>query len=189
MKNENIENELNTNFKKGNGKKLFLFGIIGIIIVLLVIALVFFLKKGPKKAISNFINGMNKQNSSKIVENVDYVGMKAWKYYFDEKNFSEKDYKEFVENYEQIARNIDDDAIEEGKEYLKEIAGKSFENGGKYKSCKIKIENFENIKELGGDLYAIDTKISMKTETKDQVGILTFIVYKDKVVYAGGIGF
>ena len=118
MKNENIENELNTNFKKGNGKKLFLFGIIGIIIVLLVIALVFFLKKGPKKAISNFVNGMNKQNSSKIIESLDFVGLRAWGYYFDEKDFSEKDYDKFIENYEEIDKKMDKDDLKEAQEYL-----------------------------------------------------------------------
>lgn len=186
MKKEKIVKK--SELKKCNCKKLFIYGIIGAVVALLVIALLFLLPKGPKKTVKNFVNGMNKQDSSKITESLDFIGMRAWGYYFNEKEFSEKDYEEFIGNYEQISRDIDDDEIKEEKEYLKETADESFENG-KYKSCKIKIKKFEDIKELGEDLYAIDTKISMKTETKDQEEILTFIIYKEKVVYAGGIGF
>lgn len=171
---------------------------IALAVILLIIILVAVLGGGPKKAVKSFVSGMNKQNASKILKSVDFAGMSAWGYYYDEDDFSSDDYKEFVADYEDIIDEMDKDELKEAKEYLKETMEESFEEiNDKYKSYKMKIEKFKDVEKLGKDLYAVDVKISMqakpkdKNETKeiDESATVTFVVYKNKVVYAGGIGF
>lgn len=171
---------------------------IALAVVVLIIILVAVLGGGPKKAVKGFVSGMNSRNASKILKSVDLAGMSAWGYYYDEDDFSKDDYNDFIEDYKDIVDEMDKDDLKEKKEYLKEIMEESFDEiKDEYKSYKIKIEKFKDVEKLGKDLYAVDVKISMqakpkdKNETKeiDESEVVTFVVYKNKVVYAGGIGF
>lgn len=186
------------NFKSFDYKKYLPWAGIALAIIVVIIILAAALGGGPKKAVKNFISGMNSKNASKILKNVDFAGMSAWGYYYDEDDFSKDDYKEFIKDYKDTVDEMDKDDLKEAKEYLKETMEESFEsNKKKYKSYKMKIEKFKDVEKLGKDLYSVDVKISMeakpkdKSETKeiDESSTVTFIVYKNKVVYAGEIGF
>lgn len=185
-------------FKGFDYKKYLPYAGIALAVIVVLIILVSLLGGGPKKAVKGFVEGMNKQNASKILDSVDFVGMSAWGYYYDEDDFSDEDYDEFVESYEEMVDDMDKDDLKEAKEFLEETMEESFEEiDDTYKSYKMKIEKFKDVEELGKDLYAVDAKISMEAKPKDkdetdeidESEVVTFVVYKNKVVYAGGIGF
>lgn len=167
---------------------------IALAVVVVIIILVAVLGGGPKKAVKAFVSGMNSKNASKIVKNIDFAGMSAWGYSYDEDDFSKDDYKEFIADY----KDVDKDEIKEETKYMKDSMEDSFdEMDDEYKSFKIKIEKFKDVKELGKDLYAVDAKISMvakpkdkdETDEIDETETVTFIVYKNKLISFGGIGF
>lgn len=167
---------------------------IALAVVVVIIILVAVLGGGPKKAVKAFVSGMNSKNASKIVKNIDFAGMSAWGYSYDEDDFSKDDYKEFVADY----KDVDKDEIKEETKDMKDTMEDSFdEMDDEYKSFKIKIEKFKDVKELGKDLYAVDAKISMvakpkdkdETDEIDETETVTFIVYKNKLISFGGIGF
>ncbi len=170
---------------------------IAVAVIAVIIILVALLGGGPKKAVKGFVSGMNKQNASKIVKNIDFVGMSAWGYYYDEDDFSDEDYDSFIEDYEEYEEEYGKEIEDEMKD-MEDSMEDSFDDiDDEYKSYKIKIEEFKKVEELGKDLYAVDAKISIeaKPEDKDETDeideseILTFIVYKDKLISFGGLGF
>lgn len=180
-------------FKSINYKKYLPWAGIALAIIVVIIILVAALGGGPKKAVKNFISGMNSRNASKIVKNIDFAGMSAWGYYYDEDDFSKDDYKEFIADY----KDVDKDDIKEAKEYIEEAMEDSFDDmKDEYKSFKIKIEKFKDVEELGKDLYAVDAKVSMTAKPKDkdetdeidETATVTFVVYKNKLISFGGIG-
>lgn len=186
------------NFKSFDYKKYLPWAGIALAIIVVIIILVAALGGGPKKAVKNFISGMNSRNASKILNSVDFVGMSAWGYSYNVNKFSKDDYKEFVEDYKDAIDEMDKDDLKEAKEYLKETIEESFDEiKDEYKSYKMKIERFKDVEKLGKDLYSVGAKVSIKANPKDKdetdeidkSETVTFIVYKNKVVYAGGIGF
>ena len=164
-------------------------------VVLLIIILVAVFGGGPKKAVKNFVSGMNSQNASKIIKSMDFAGMAAWELsYYDVDDFTEDDYDEFIEAYE----DIDKDEIKDATEYMEDIMDDSFDEiDDEYKSYKIKVEEFKSKEELGKDLYAVKAKISVQakpededeTDEIDEAEIVTFVVYKNKLISLGEIGF
>ncbi len=181
-------------FKSIDYKKYLPWAGIALGVIVVIIILVALLGGGPKKAVKGFISGMNKQNASKILKNIDFAGMSAWGYSYDEDDFSKDDYDNFIEDY----KEIDKDEIKEEKEYIEENMEDSFDDmKDEYKSYKIKIEKFKDVEKLGKDLYAVDAKISVEAKPKDkdetdeidESDTVTFIVYKNKLISFGGIGF
>lgn len=180
-------------FKSINYKKYLPWAGIALAIIVVIIILVAALGGGPKKAVKNFISGMNSRNASKIVKNIDVAGMSAWGYYYDEDDFSKDDYKEFIADY----KDVDKDDIKDATKDLKDTMEESFDDmKDEYKSFKIKIEKFKDVEELGKDLYAVDAKVSMiakpkdkdETDEIDETATVTFVVYKNKLISFGGIG-
>ena len=150
---------------------------------------------GPKKAVKQYVSGMNKLNASKIIDSMDIVGTMAWGYY-DVDDFTDDDYDEFLEEYEEY----EDEYGEEIRELLEDREDdmdEMFEEyEDEYKSFKTKIEKFKGVEKLGKDLYAVEVKISMEVKPKDKDEeemeesiTTTFVVYKDKVISAGDILF
>ena len=192
--NEQVESnqQVNNAVKKFDLKKYvpIIGGIVAIIIIVVILIAIF--GGGPKKAIKQYIIGMNKQNASKIIKSMDFAGMSAWGYYYDEDDFSKDDYDDFIDNYE----DIDKDEIKDLTKELKESMEKSFDNRkDEYKSFKIKIEKFKDVEELGKNLYAVDAKISILAKPKDkddkeidESETITFIVYKNKIISVGSLG-
>lgn len=181
-------------FKSINYKKYLPWAGIALVVIVVIIILAAALGGGPKKAVKNFISGMNNRNASKIVKNIDVAGMSAWGYYYDEDDFSKDDYKEFIADY----KDVDKDDIKDATKDLKDTMEESFDDmKDEYKSFKIKIEKFKDVEELGKDLYAVDAKVSVAAKPKDkdetdeidETETITFVVYKNKVISFGGLGF
>lgn len=166
---------------------------IALAVIVVIIILVAVLGGGPKKAVKKFISGMNGKNASKVVNSIDVAGMYTWAYsYYDEDDFSDEDYEEFLENY----KDVDKDDIKEAKSTLKESMEDSFDDiKDEYKSYKFKIEKFKNVEKIAKNLYAVDAKVSITAKPKDEdetdeideSETVTFIVYKNKIISFGGI--
>lgn len=166
--------------------------VLAVIIVIIILAVA--LSGGPKKAVKSFINGINKQNAAKVVKSVDLAGIDAWGYSYNVDDFSDDDYDDFIEDY----KDVDKDEIKDLKKDMEENMEDSFdEMSDEYKSYKLKIEKFKDVKKLGKDLYAVDAKVSIsakpkdKEETKeiDASDTITFVVYKNKLISLGGLSF
>ncbi len=180
-------------FKNFDYKKYLPFAGIALAVIVVIIILVVLLGGGPKKAVKKFVSGMNKRNVSKIVKNIDFAGMSAWEFNYDEDDFSDDDYDNFIEDY----KDIDKDEIKEESKYIEDMMEDSFDDmKDDYKSYKIKIEKFKDVEKLGKDLYAVDAKISVlakpkdkdETDEIDESETATFIVYKNKLISFGEIG-
>lgn len=179
-------------FKSINYKKYLPWAGIALAVIVVIIILAAALGGGPKKAVKNFVSGMNSKNASKIVKNIDFAGMSAWGYYYDEDDFSKDDYKEFIEDY----KDVDKDEVKDATKDLKDTIKDSFDDmKDEYKSFKIKIEKFKDVEKIGKDLYVVEAKISMEAKPKDkdedeidETTTATFIVYKNKIISFGGVG-
>lgn len=187
----------NFDFKGFDYKKYLPYAGIALAVIVVIIILVSVLGGGPKKAVKNYISGMNSKNVSKVLKSMDVIGMEAWSYYYDEDDFSEDDYDEFIEEYEEYEEEYAEE-IEEELDYMEDSLDDSFDEiDDEYKSYKMKIEKFKEVKKLGKDLYAVDAKISMEakprdkeeTDEIDESATVTFIVYKNKLISFGGLGF
>lgn len=173
---------------KSNFKKYLPFIGIAVAVVLVIVLLVSLLGGGPKKVVKKFMNAMNKQKVDKLVECIDFAGSDAWKYSYDENDFSEDDYDEFIENY----KDVEKDEIKEDRKDARESFESNFEEiNDDYKSCKFTIKEFKSVKKLGADLYSVKAKISLVAKPKDKsddeidkTDTATFIVYKNKLVYS-----
>ena len=194
VQNGEVETKKSFDFiKKITPKQWFIYGGIAIAVLLVIIILAVALGGGPKKAVKSFISGMNERNAKKIVNSIDIAGMQAWSlgYYKEGKSFKTKDYKEFIEEY----KDVDKDDIKEYKEELIDEIKDNFEDiKDEYKTYKFKIEKFKKVNKLGDKLYSIDAKISINAKPKDkdedeldESSTVTFVVYKSKLVYLGGL--
>lgn len=164
--------------------------IIGIVlaVIILIIVLVSVLGGGPKKAVKNYVNAMNKSSVSKLMKTQDLRGMYAWRNSsFKLKDFSEEDYDKFIENYEKV----EDSTIEAAETYQEKSIEKSFDKiKDEYKSYKIKVEKIKSTKKLGKDLYLVKAKVSIVAKPEDEdendeidsSSIENFIVYKNKII-------
>ena len=164
--------------------------------VIIVILIITSLIGGPKKAVKKYISGMSSGNAKKVVNSMDIIGSMAWGYYYDEDDFEEEDYEEFIEEYEEYEDEYADELKDEMDEMLDEMDETFDDIDDEYKSYKMKIEKFKDVEELGKDLYAVDVKVSLEAKPKDkketdeidESATVTFIVYKNKVISAGGLG-
>lgn len=186
-------NPKNIDFKNLDYKKCLPYAGVVIAVIVLIIILVSVFGGGPKKAVKAFISGANSKNAKKVVNSIDIAGMQAWGYRYDVKDFSSKDYKEFVKEY----KDIDKDEVKEYKEEMIDEIEESFDDlKDEYKSYKMKIEKIKSTKKLGKDLYAVEAKISVLAKPKDKdekeldaSSTMTFVVYKNKLISLGGLSF
>ena len=75
-------------------------GIVVAIIAVIVCLSVF--TGGPKKAVKRYIKAMNKMNTEKVIKCMDFAGSEAWGWKYDEDDFSEEDYDEFMKDYKEV---------------------------------------------------------------------------------------
>lgn len=185
------------NFKSFDYKKYLPWAGIALAVIVVIIILAAALGGGPKKAVKNFISGMNSRNASKIVKNIDIAGMSTWGYSYNVNKFSKEDYKEFVEEYKDAVKEMEKEDLKEAEEYMEETMKDSFDEiKDEYKSYKFKIEKFKDVEKLGKDLYAVDAKVSVKAKPKDkdvtdeidESDTVTFVIYKNKLISFGEIG-
>ena len=165
-------------------------------VIVVIILAVSLLGGGPKKAVKKYINGFNSGNAKKVVNSMDIIGSMAWGYYYDEDDFEEEDYEDFIEEYEEYEDEYADELEDKRDDMLDEMDDAFDDINDEYKSYKMKIEKFKDVEDLGKDLYAVDVKVSLEakprdkeeTDEIDESSTITFIVYKNKVVSAGGLG-
>lgn len=176
--------------KNVNYKKYLPYIGIAIAVILVIIVLAAALGGGPKKAVKKYVSAMNKRNASKLVDCMDFAGVSAWSYRYDADDFSNDDYDEFIEKY----KDVDKDDIKDAKKSAKKSLDSNFDDIKEdYKSYKVKVESIKSSKKIGKDLYAVKAKISVTAKPKDkdddeldESDIVTFVVYKNKVI-SGGI--
>lgn len=179
--------------KSINYKKYLPIAGIALAVLVVIIILVVALGGGPKKAVKKFVSGMNSKNASKVVDSFDYAGMSVWRAnYYDEDDFSDDDYDEFIEDY----KDVDKDDVKDAKKLAKESMEESFDNiKDEYKSYKIKVDEIKSTEKIAKDLYVVKAKISMEAKPKDkdedeidEARVFTFVVYKNKLITMGGLG-
>jgi len=142
---------------------------------------------GPKKVVKKYISAMNKQNAEKVVDCFDFAGQEAWSFWYDIDDFSEEEYNEFIEEY----NNIEKEDIADTKKYTLTTLTSAFAMMDvEYKNFKIKLEEVKDVTEIGKDLYAVKAKVSVYakpadkevTDEIDETSVMTFVVYKNKII-------
>lgn len=124
-------------------------GIVVAIIAVIVCLSVF--TGGPKKAVKRYIKAMNKMNTEKVIKCMDFAGSEAWGWKYDEDDFSEEDYDEFMKDY----KEVDEEEIKDEKKYLKKSLNSGFDDIKEdYKKYKMTLEEIKSVKKLGKDLIA-----------------------------------
>lgn len=186
-----MEEETKVNFltKAINWVKTHIAITIGIVaaVVVVIILICVFAGGGPKGAVKGFISGMNNKNAAKVIDNIDFAGSAAWGY-FDEDDFSEDDYDEFIESYE----DIDKDEVKEQEDELETTLEDGFDSiDDTYKSYKLTIDEFKSSEKIAKDLYVVEAKISLVAEPEDEdydeideSDVATFVVYNNKIIYS-----
>lgn len=161
-------------------------GIVVAIIAVIVCLSVF--TGGPKKAVKRYIKAMNKMNTEKVIKYMDFAGAEAWGWKYDEDDFSEEDYDDFMKDY----KEVDEEEIKDEKKYLKKSLNSGFDDIKEdYKKYKMTLEEIKSVKKLGKDLYCVKAKITLFAKPKDKdddeidkTDTASFIVYKNKIVYS-----
>ena len=187
-----VNQQVNNQTKKIDLKKYLPIIAIAVAIIIIVVILIAIFGGGPKKAVKRYISGFNKQNASKIIKSIDVAGALAWNDY-DEDDFSKEDYSEFIDEYKEVDNDETEDETNDLIEYIDESFDEAKEE---YKSYKFEIEKFKSVDKLGKDLYAVNLKINLVAEPKDEeedeideTDTATFIVYKNKIIYSDYFGF
>ena len=160
---------------------------IAVAIVAVIVCLSIF-TGGPKKVVKKYIKAMSKMNTEKVLKCIDFAGEEAWSWKYDEDDFSEEDYDEFMEEY----KAVEEDDIKDSKKYLKKSLISSFDDIKEdYKKYKMTLEEIKSVKKLGKDLYCVKAKITLLAKPKDKdedeidkTDTASFIVYKNKLVYS-----
>jgi len=156
-----------------------------VVIIALIVCLSIF-TGGPKKTVKKYVSALNKQDVEKVIECMDFAGEEAWGYY-DIDEFTAEDYAEFMQEYS----NVDSEDVSYSRKWeLTSLTATFAEFKVEYKKFNVKIEEFKDVIELGKDLYAVKAKVSVYakpidkeiTEEIDETEIMTFIVYKNKIV-------
>lgn len=143
---------------------------------------------GPKKVVKKFIKAMNNMDTEKALKYIDFAGDEAWNWRYDEDDFSEENYDEFIENYNEV----EEDYIKDSRKYLKKSLNRIFDDIKEdYKKYKMTLEEIKSVKKLGKDLYCVKAKITLFAKPKDKDGdemdeteTTSFIVYKNKLIYS-----
>ena len=93
---------------------------IALAVVVVIIILVSVLGGGPKKAVKKYVSGMNSGNAKKMLDSIDPIGSAVWGYEYDEDDFDEDDYEDFIEEYEEYAEEYADE-LEEYEDEMEEM--------------------------------------------------------------------
>ncbi|MBR3153161.1 MAG: hypothetical protein IKF52_06165 [Clostridia bacterium] len=128
---------------------------------------------GPENAVEGFTNGMDKNNSNEVLKYYDGRGAIAW-----------EKCNGMVSKFKETYDDVDDDDIEKAEETLEKIV----DGLSDYDKYSIKIEKIKEVKEQKGcnELYKVKTKVKTKIkyeeEEEENFQIVTFVVYKGKVI-------
>lgn len=171
--------------KSFNLKKYFPFLGIAVLIIAVIAIIITVFGGGPKKSVKKFVKALDKCNASKLSDCIDFAASDAWMdIYLDE--FDKDDYKDFKEEI----KEVDKDDIKEDKKDFRDYMKEGFEEiKEECKSFKVKIEKIKSVKKLHGKVYKVEAIITVQAKSKDDDEIdetetITFIVYKNKIVYS-----
>lgn len=200
MEEENVQvNNESKKFdlKNFNYKKYLPIAGIALAVFVVLIILVSLLGGGPKKAVKKYISGMNSGNAKKMFNAVDPIGSAVWGYTYDEDDFDEDDYEDFIEEYEEYAEEYADELEEyqeELEEEIEEMEDYYDDFMNDYKSYKVKVEDFKKVEKIGKNLYVVKAKVSTVAKPKDkdedeidESEVMTFVVYKNKIISGASI--
>lgn len=175
------DNNVVTNGKKSSSK--LIITIIAIVaIIAIVCGIICAVKSSPEKTVKTFLKNIENKKASKIVDQMDIVGLGAWSACYGKyKDFEDK-YDEYKEEYD----DLDKDEINEQLDSMKEELEDSFENVDK---IKIDVKKMKSAKKVSGtkNLYKVNTKMKVTTKVDDDkesdTTTVDFYVYKVKGKY------
>lgn len=166
-------------------------------VIVVIILAVSLLGGGPKKAVKKYVSGMSTGNAKKIFDSIDPIGSAVWGYTYDEDDFDEDDYEDFIEEYEEYAEEYADELEEyedEMKDMIDEMEDEFDDEMNDYKSYKVKVEEFKDVEKIGKNLYVVKAKISYNAVPKDkdedeidESDVETFVVYKNKIISGASV--
>lgn len=153
--------------KRNFNKYIAIIAIVLVIAALIVVLLSVFNKEDKKekfeegeecKIVRNFISAMNNKNSSEAEICMDFTGTEAWGYHTI-RNFSEDDYSEFINDYE----NAKGYEVQQEREYFKMNLEKQLN-----KVSKIEVNEMKSVDKLGKDLYVVEAEIYLQKISKKE---------------------
>ncbi len=151
--------------KRNFNKYIIIIFIVLVIIALTVVLLSVFNKKDEKekieegeecKIVRNYISALNNKNSSEAENCMDFTGTEAWGYNTIG-NFSEYNYNEFINDYE----NVKGYEVQQEREYFEMKLEKQLEQ-----ISKIEVKEIKSVDKLGKNLYAVEAEIYLQKEPK-----------------------
>lgn len=152
--------------KRNFNKYIIIIFIVLVIIALTVVLLSVFNKKDEKekieegeecKIVRNYISALNNKNSSEAENCMDFTGTEVWKYTLRLRNFSEDNYNQFVNDYE----NVKGYEVQQEREYFEMKLEKQLEQ-----ISKIEVKEIKSVDKLGKNLYAVEAEIYLQKEPK-----------------------
>lgn len=151
-----------------NKKKII--GVVAVIAIIIVVAILAFnFLGGPEKVVKNYVKETNKLmqqgvDSLAIKEKyIDAIGNQAWEYSSDAEDFSEEDYKEFIEKY-------------------KEVEEEAESEDGDNKKKEVKLKKVKSTDKIGKKLYLVKAVILAINGDDENSQTVNFIVYKNKII-------
>jgi len=163
--------------KNGLSKKLIIAVVAIVAIIAVVAGIIFAVRQTPEKAVKTFLKNYENKKASKVVEQMDLVGLTAWvECDGDYEDFSDK-YDKYKEKFE----DLDDDEYEEQVESMKEELEDKFEDIDKIKIEIKKIKSAKKVKDAK-NLYKVNAKIKISIteddDTNKSTSTVDFYVYK-----------
>lgn len=146
-------------------------------------------EKQAEQSARDFIDAFNTYDAEKLVASMDMAGSLAWGYLYGETKLTEEEYNNFVSAYEAVSA----EEAAASNTTMKMIYEQSFkEIKSKYSEYSMNIDKVEETKKIGDDLYGITiqrtTKGKKSDETQEEINetdTVTFIIYKNKVIFTG----
>lgn len=140
-------------------KKIIFKIVLPIILVLIIVAIIAIIympksntKTSAKSALDKFAKALESKEVSKVLSCIDYKGVVAWNCGFDSDDFSNSDYKDFIEEYKDVGKKESNEAKENIKEYYENF----FDSGDEEL-----LLSYDKTKKLGKDLYSISVSLAV----------------------------
>lgn len=160
-----------------NKKILFPIIIISIIVIIVISVVVTSNSKpsiNPEVVIKNFSKALESKDINKMSSFIDFKGATAWgELGFDEENFSNSDYEDFIEEYDKVTVSNSIEVKNNIKEYYENL----FNEGD-----SVSVWNITKANKIGKDLYSVEAYFSIGGQGWGGQGNQNFIVYKGKIV-------
>jgi len=128
-----------------NKKTLITISVIVFAIIIAIIVAMVMPKFKVKNVVNNYAMALENKNTNELLNFIDFKGAIAWQSGFDKDNFSDSDYKDFINEYDNINVSTSNSAKETLKKYYED-----FFNNGNYENI-----NIEKTNKISKDLYSV----------------------------------